>query len=161
MDEDRVAFLHREYRAQKHVCGHALQHHSRGLFAAYRIRQLHQPIRVDQPLFGIAAGRPRIGHTIADVHVGDVGSDRLHHARALDARGERELLRVQPSAVIDVNEIEAGGLLSKLYLSTFGLLDLDVFPLEDIGSSGFMDSDGVWHCASLPGHSPSVERLCL
>src|SRR3954451_13426082 len=161
MDQDRVAFVHREYRAQEHVRGHALQHHSRSLFAAYRVGQLHQPVGVDQPLFGIAADGSRISDSVAALHIVDVGTDRFDHAGAFDARSERELLRVQPTAVIHIDEIEAGGLLPYLDLPTFGLSDLDVFPLEDIGSAGFVDSDRVWHCASLLGPSPSVEGLGL
>src|SRR3954451_21434048 len=141
--------------------GHALQHHSRGLLAAYRIRQVHQPVGVDQRLSGISADRPSIGDPIADAHMLDVRAHAFDDARALDSRRERELLRVQPLAVIDIDEIEAGAPLPNHYLPGFGLPNIDVFPLEDIGSSHFMDSDRVWHCASLLGHSLSVEGLSL
>ena len=50
--------------------GHALQHHRRRGLVGDIGRQLHQPVRRDQPLLGIAANRAGIGHAVANREVG-------------------------------------------------------------------------------------------
>jgi hypothetical protein len=75
--------------------------------------------------------------------VGHIGAHRVDDAGSLGARRERQGLRVETGAVIDVDEIEADGFLAKLDLARAGLPDVDFFPLEDIGTADFMDSDGV------------------
>ena len=47
--------------------------------------------------------------------------------------------------MIDVDEVEAGGFLAEPDLAGAGLADLDLFPLQDLGPSGLMDSDRVRH----------------
>ena len=49
--------------------------------------------------------------------------------------------------MIDVDEVEAGGLLAKADLAGAGIADLDRFPLQRLGSAGLMDSDCVGHGA--------------
>ena len=60
---------------------------------------------------------------------------------------ERQRLRVEPGAVIDVDEVEARRLLAQPDLAGAGIADLDLFPLQDLGSAGLMDSDRVRHAA--------------
>ena len=55
------------------------------------------------------------------------------------------VLRIKAGAVIDVDEVEACGFLADADLPGTGLADLDLFPLEDLGSSRLMDSDRVRH----------------
>ena len=73
-------------RAQKHPRGDALKHHRRGLLGRDFVGQLHQPVGVDQPLFGIAADRSGIGDAVAGLHVGDAGPDRFDESRRLRRR---------------------------------------------------------------------------
>ena len=47
--------------------------------------------------------------------------------------------------MVDVDVIEAGGFLAKADLPWAGLADLHLFPVEDLGPAGLMDSDCVRH----------------
>jgi hypothetical protein len=145
VDQDRVALGHREHRAKEHLRGHALEHHPGRLLGLDALGELDQPVGVDQPLLGIAADRSGISDPVARLHIGDVRSDRFDQAGALHARGERQLLRVEPGAVIDVDEVEPGGFLLEPDLARAGLTDLDILPLEDLRPSGIMDSDRARH----------------
>ncbi len=64
--------------------------------------------------------------------------------------------------MIDIDEVEAGGFLAELDLTGSGLADLDLFPLQDVGTAGLMDSDRVGHggLQALPAakEKPRFER---
>ena len=60
-----------------------------------------------------------------------------------DPRRERQRLRIETGAVIDVDEIQAGRLLLQLDLTRPRLPDPDFFPLKDLGSADLMDSNGM------------------
>ena len=51
--------------------------------------------------------------------------------------------------MIDVDEVEPGGLLPKPDLAGPGLADLDRLPLQDIGPAGLMDPDRVRHAPRM------------
>src|SRR5688572_15389094 len=47
--------------------------------------------------------------------------------------------------MIDVDEVEARGVLADPDLAGAGIADLDLFPLQNLGAAGLMDSDGAGH----------------
>jgi hypothetical protein len=149
VNQDRVAVLHRIDGPQQHPRSHALQHHRRRLVEGNLVRQLHQPVGLDQPLLGIAAERPRISDPVAGLQVRDALADALDRACALDSGRERHLLRVETGAVIDVDEVEARRSLVDLDLVRSRLADVDFVPDERFGPAGRMDSDRMWHSARL------------
>jgi hypothetical protein len=83
---------------------------------------------------GVAPGRPAdIGSAVTGDHVGHTVTDRLDHAGTLDtdAAGKRE--RVNSRPMIDVDIVDAHGLLAKPDFSGTGLGELFLRPFQDIG----------------------------
>src|SRR6476469_7503775 len=87
--------------------------------------------------------------------------DRLDDACAFDAGRERQVLLIEAGAVVDVDEVQPGGLLAEANLAGTGLSNLDVFPLEDFWSSDLVDSDRVRHLLSytLPRKAGGGEKI--
>src|SRR5258705_11808151 len=133
------------YRAQQHVRGQALEHHCRRLFGRDRIRQLHELFSVDQPLLGIAADGAGISHAVASPDTRDTFPNRIDSPGAFDSRNERQLLRIQAGAVIDIDVIEPRGVLPQPDLARAGLADRDLIPYEDSGPARWMNLDGMRH----------------
>ena len=119
--------------------------------------QFHEPVGVDQPLLGVSANRAGVSDAVAKAEVGDARANALDHTRALNSRSERQRLRIEAGAMIDVDEVEARRLLTQLDLTGAGLADLDLLPFEDLRPSGLMDSNGVRHGAALNACSPQKE----
>ena len=53
--------------------------------------------------------RRDIGDALADLESTDPGAERFDDARALPAETRRQRIRVQPGALVDVDEIEPDG----------------------------------------------------
>jgi hypothetical protein len=70
-------------------------------------RATGDPVGIDQPFLGIAADGPGISDPVALLDVGHIRTNRFDYSGAFDAGGERQRLRVQAGAVIDVDEVEA------------------------------------------------------
>ena len=87
----------------------------------------------------------------------DVRTDRLDDARALGSRREWQMLRIKAAAMIDVDKIEPDSFLPEPDLPGAGLSDIDLFPLQDLGASNFMDSNGVRHGSASNGFGPKRE----
>ncbi len=60
--------------------------------------------------------------------------------------------------MIDVDEVEARGVLPQPHLARAGLADLDLFPVQDFRPAGFMDSDRVRHRAGFNARSRAKEK---
>ena len=149
---------------------HALQHHRRRRLIGDRIRNLHEPVRGDEPFLGIASNRPGISDAVAHGDVRYARPDRDHLARALAARREgKGRLLVKPGAVIDIDVIHARGVLLDLGLARPRFAGFHFFPLQDFRTTiGWMRI--AWGILNLffegrglnrifPGALPQKDRL--
>ena len=155
VDQDGVARLHAIGLAQQVLGSEALQHHRRRLLEADIIGQLDQMLDVDIARLGVGAGRRRIGDAVADLEARDVGAERGDDAGALAAGNERQLCRIEPGAEIDVEVIDADGVMADARLPGAGRGQLDLLQLQDFRTAGLMDADGA-HDLSL---SPTRDGL--
>jgi hypothetical protein len=73
----------------------------------------------------------------------DARPDALDDPGAFDPGRERQRLRIEAGAVIDVDEVEPDRVLAESDLAGAGLADLDRLPLQDLGAARLMDSDRV------------------
>ena len=149
MDEDRVARLHLEGAAQQILGGEALQHHGGAHLVGDIFGQLDQKLRVDQPLFRIAAGHGRIGHAVADLERIDALADGDHLARALVAGREGKLGGIGALAKIDLDEIQTNGVMADLDLAAPGRRHGDLLHLQDFRAAGLVHADRSGHSHSL------------
>ena len=115
--------------AKERAHRHALQHHGRGGLVADGVRQLHQPVGGDEALLGIAAEDAGVRHAVAGLEIGDALPDGDHVARAFHADdGRKRRQRIEPRAIVDVDEIHADGALADQHLAGAGRADLDRLP---------------------------------
>ena len=138
-----VAFLDLVRAADKIPRRHALQHDRRRDPVVDAGGNLHQPVDRTQTLLGVRPHRLRIGDAIADLEFLHLRADRFDHARAFHAERERQRVRVQPAAVIDVDEVEADRGVAHQHLARAGGADLDLFPVHFLGAACFMNSNRV------------------
>ena len=137
----------REDRAKQHLRGHSLEHHRRRLLGRDSVGQLHHPVGVDQPLLGIAADRPGISDAVAACTLATSGPTASTTPAPSTPGRERHRLLVEPGAVIDVDEVEAGRFLAEPDLARARARRLRPPPTGGLGPSGLMDSDRVRHGA--------------
>ena len=146
MNEDGVARLHAVGTAQQVLRGHALQHHRCALLEAECLRQFHQPVGRDQAHLGVGADRPAgIRDAIAGLEILHLGADRLHHPRPFqaDAGGQRQ--RIGAGTVVDVDKVQADGVMAHARLVRARIADGDLFPFQYFGAAGLVEADGVGH----------------
>src|SRR3954466_160745 len=127
------------------------------MFGVDRIRQFHHAVGVDNPLLRIAADGAGISDAVAGLHMSDILADTFDDSRALDAGREWQRLRIETRTVIDVDEVEPGGLLLEANLARPRVPDFNVFPVEDFRSPGLMDSNGVRHVRASNVFPPKRE----
>jgi hypothetical protein len=70
---------------------------------------------------------------------------RLDHARAFHADAVRQLQRVQAGAVIDVDVVQAAGVMADADFARAGVADFDVSELQLLGAADSGDLDGADH----------------
>jgi hypothetical protein len=99
----------------------------------------------DQPHLGIAADRAGIGDPVAGPEIGDAVADRFDRAGALHARDEGQGHRIEPGAVIDIDEIQPDGAMAQPDLAGARFADRDLLPLEHFGAAGLVDANGMRH----------------
>ena len=105
-----------------------------------------QTIGRDQARFGIGTDRRRaIGDAVAGLQIGDAGADFLDHARRLAAEPARQLRRVKPGAVIDIDEVQPHRGMADAGLAGAGLAEIDLLPDQNFGAAGFVKADGMRH----------------
>jgi hypothetical protein len=137
MDQDGVAGLDLAGTAQQVLRGHALQHHRRTGLEVDRVGQLDQAVGRDVAHFGIGADRAAgIGDAVADLEVRDRAAHRLDHAGAFEADAGRHGQRIGAGAVVDVDVIEADGVVAHARLVGRRVADADFFPAQDFGTAG-------------------------
>ena len=97
-------------------------------------------------LGGVAAEIEVIGDAIAGMEIGDAGSDRDHFARGFVAGDERQARRlVEAGAEIDVDEVEADGVLADADLARSGRRHLDVLINQRFRAPYLVHAHGLGH----------------
>ena len=125
---------------------HALQHHRRTLLKRNRIGQLHEFLGRHHTRFTISALRAAgIGDAVAGLDVGDARADRFDYACAFSAEARWQRRRVQASTEINVDEIEAHGVMLDARLARARVTDLHFFPFQYFGATGLVKADCVGH----------------
>src|SRR5262249_44151015 len=102
-----------------------------------------------------------VGDPISDRDVGDAGSDRLDHAGTLAAEHERQLVRVQPGAVVDVDEVDAARPVSHADLPGAGVADGDVGQVQLFSAAESVDLDRSHGGGNLPPSGYSASMLVV
>ena len=142
-----VALLHGVGLEQQHVGGHALEHHGGRGPVVDRVRDRHQVAGGHHPSLGVGAKLTAgIGDPLAGLEPLDPGTHRLDHAGAFGAQGQGQIgQRIEPGALVDVDEVETDRGVPDADLAIAGIAHLDVLPCENLGPAGFMDTDCFGH----------------
>ena len=108
---------------------------------------LHQAVGRNAALLGVGPGRNAgIGHAVAHGHLDHLRADGLNHPGGLQARGGRQRGQgVETGAMVDVNVVQADGLVAHKGLAGAGGSGVNLFPAQHLGPAVLMDADGLDH----------------
>jgi hypothetical protein len=107
MQQDGVAGFDAIGLADQILHRQALQHHRRCGLVVDAVGQFDQAFGRNQPLFGIGAERrASIGDAVARLEIGDARPDFLHHASPLAAQAARQLHRIKPRPVVNIDKVQ-------------------------------------------------------
>ena len=165
--EDSLAIPDGEGRMRKVVRGQALEHQRRGAIEADVVGNGHEFRRGDHRELGVARAQ-HVGDAVAGPNLGDVGADRLDDTGGFASRCERSFERVQPSAVVDVDEVDADRFDANQRFSRPRFRDRNIVERECFRSSRSADSYSLHareytsavHGTAFEGGS-CCNRLCL
>jgi hypothetical protein len=123
------------------------QRRRRGGLVRDAIRQLDQPVALDEAPLGIAAEHHTIGHTVTLGKIAHTRTDGLDGAHAFHAERHRKLAQgIGARALVDVNEIEPDGTVTEAHLTGSGIADLDLLPAHLLRPTGRVDTYRVARC---------------
>ena len=146
MEQDGVAFPDLVDLANEVLHGQAFEHHRRGLLVGDAGRQHHQPVGRHHALLAIGAKRPAgIGDAIAGLDVGDALTDLLDPAGGLGAEAAWQRHGIEPSADIDINEVEPDGGVPHTCFAGARFADRYLFPRQHFRSAGLVEADSLGH----------------
>ncbi len=136
--------------AQQRLHRQSFQHHGGCLDVIEARRHFDEAIRGHETNLRIRPGTgPRVGDPVARHEVGDARTDGFDDTHALMSRNGRELRGVQPSTLVDVDEIEPDSGMTDPDLFRTGVACFDGFPTQNIGIAIGMESDRVSHSRKL------------
>src|SRR5258705_10901809 len=92
-----------------------------------------------------AERRGAVCYGIAGLKIGDAGADFLDHAWRLTAEAARQLRRIDPGAIVDVDKVQSDRGVADAGLARSGLGERDLLPDHDFGTAGLVEADGVRH----------------
>ena len=107
MDHHGVAALQREDAAGQVLGRQALKHQRCGSGRVQVVRKTNESCSWHESAFGVRSRNHGVGHTIAGPHVGHARADGLNDSGTLVPRRERKRSAIEPSPLIDVDEIDA------------------------------------------------------
>ena len=151
--EAGVALLQREGARAEVVGGHALQHRGRGRVGAQARRDGHRAVGREEHVLGVGAEHVRPRDPVSLAEEGHARPHGGHDARALHARDERQRVRVEAGAVVDVDEVDAGRLHPDHDLPGSGRRDGHVGETQHVGPAKALDSN------RLHGNTPALEPV--
>ena len=154
MHDDRVALLDRVAVVHQVVRGQPLQQQGGGLFVGHALGYRYHAVGLGDRVLRVGAGEVGGGDPVTDLDRLHPGADRDHLAGALVAGDERQRLRVQPGAVVHVDEVDPGRghLDPHLARPRLRLLGLDQFEHLRATEPLYLD------CLHLPDPSRLVRR---
>jgi hypothetical protein len=102
-------------------------------------------------LLGVGPGRNAgIGDTVAHGHLDHPRADGLNHPGGLHARRCRQCRQgIEAGAMVDVNVVQADGLVAHEGFAGAGCAGVNLFPAQHLGSAVLMDADGFGHKSVL------------
>jgi len=113
--------------------GHALEHHGRTGLEIDAVRQLHDTLCRHHAHLAVAARRlAGVGDAVTGLQVRDARTHRLDHARRLHAQRQRQRVRVQAGALVDVDEVQADGVVADAHLARAGVADGQIDELHHV-----------------------------
>ncbi len=148
--------------------GQALEHHRRRGLGADAVGQLDQPVGGDHPGLRIGARcAAGIGDAVPGREVAHTLADGLDHAGGLEAQARGELGQgVKAAAQVDVDEVEADGLMPNQGLARSRVAKLDRLVGQDLGATGLVDANrfrlhalnrsSFWVLVGLSSMAPDV-----
>ena len=126
-----------------------LQHQHGALLVGDVVGQLDQLVPGNVALGGIAAEIEIVGDAVAGMKIGDAGPDRHNLAGGFIAGDERQPRRlVEAGAVIDVDEVQADGMLADANLAGSGRRHVDGFVNQGFRTTHLVHAHGLGHCGS-------------
>ena len=138
MDQHGIPFLDRIGVQGQVVGGHALEHGRRGLGETDRLRYLDQLVGRHGHVFGIGAGACGPGHPITGPKSSHSGPDLAHGPGTLHTQDVGQLHGVQSIALVDIDEVDAGGLDLDDRMSGGGFRNGQLGQGHDLGSAVFL-----------------------
>jgi hypothetical protein len=96
--------------------------------------------------FGVGGGRKAGNHAVAHGHLDYLRADGFNHPGGLQARGGRQRGQgVEAGALVDVNVVQADGLVAHESLAAAVCPGVNIFPAQHLGPAVLMDADGFGH----------------
>ena len=151
VDQHAVMRLDLEGLVQEVPDRQPLEHQDGALLVGDVVGQFDELVGGDHPFGGVAAEIEVVGDAIAEVEIRDAGPDGNHFAGGLVAGNERQAWRlVEPGAEIDVDEIEADGVLADAHLARSGRRHGDVLINQGFRTPYLVHAHGLGHDDGSP-----------
>jgi len=142
--ENRLPLFQRPDPVKEILHRQTLQHHRRGLLIRDRVGQGADLRGGHDPGLGIGAGgRGGIGGAVTLLQMAHTRAHRLDDARALHPKRVGQGQRVEPGAVVDVDEVEPEGMMADADLAWAGIADLELGEFQHLRPAGLFDDDGA------------------
>ena len=116
--------------------GHPLEHQRSRLPRADVLGERNQTVGRDHRELGVSPEHAGVGDAIAELHVAGAGSHLRHGSGRFLPGGERQRYRVQPAALIDVDEVHSRGGDLQDHLPGPRLGRWHVLVLQHLGTAG-------------------------
>ena len=153
VQQDPFIALHAVAASQQEPGGQTLQRKGRTLAVGDAVGQLHDARRVHDALLGVGAGRVAdVGDAVVHAQRRDALPDLEHDARGFPADAARQRHRVEPAAVVGIDEVDADRGVADADLALADASRLEVLEAQDLGSTMLMDADAAGHVATIPDY---------
>ena len=151
MEQNGVTLLQVGCTTKQVLHRHALQHHGRTGLKRDGLGNLDQQLGGQIAHLGVGAwGLTGIGHAIAHLHMGHACTHFLDHATALHAQSGWVLGQgIYTAALIDVDVVQADGMVANAGLSRTGLAHFDVANGHHTGGARCIHHDYLAHVCSI------------
>ena len=148
--QNGVARFYAKGAAYEVLRRHAFEHHRRRLLVTHASRNFHQFVGGHQARFRVGANRRRCtGNAVANFQIGDVCAERFNDACAFEAEPRWQRDRVQPGAMIGIDEVQTNrGRLEPHFVGT-GRANHDFLPFHHFRPAMCVQSNCVRHCKFL------------
>src|SRR5690606_18956299 len=116
MHKDEISTFHPVSAADEIVRGEALEHEGGRLLVGYSARNLHDANPGHVAGLGVGAWlRRHVRNAVSPPHVAHLAPDGNHDARRLVTEPARRRRRIQPGAVVNVQEVDPDRRVPHLY----------------------------------------------